>query len=391
MPDRFKPDRFETAPTSQRRVDVVVVGAGFAGAATAAALVRRGVRRVAILEAESVPGHHSSGRNAAMARRVIGDPVMAQLATEGVSLIRELQRRRGVELIADVGGVLLGSEGAIAELAEVAAQVDGLSAQTRQMGLGELRVRVPALEGARAEAGLWSDGCGVVDIHELLTALLDEARAGGATVHLNTRVEEVELTAGRVSAVRTSAGDTIACDTLVNAAGFAANSVAGLAGASPLPFDPVRRHLAVSAPDGSVDRRWPFVWDVTHGVYFRPEGAGLLLCACDETRWPQGDPPTDPGVRELIAEKFTTWLPGLQHARLARIWAGIRVLTSDDRFVIGPDADVDGLYWVAGLGGHGMTTSCAVGELAAADISGAGMPGPFSAAFSPARWSVSAL
>ena len=40
-------------------------------------------------------------------------------------------------------------------------------------------------------------------------------------------------------------------------------------------------------------------------------------------------------------------------------------MTSDGRFIIGWDPKVENFFWVAGLGGHGMTTSAAVGELAA--------------------------
>ena len=46
----------------------------------------------------------------------------------------------------------------------------------------------------------------------------------------------------------------------------------------------------VSPPTPWVDPNWPFVWDVTHDIYFRPEGEGLLLCACDQTELAPGDP-----------------------------------------------------------------------------------------------------
>jgi glycine/D-amino acid oxidase-like deaminating enzyme len=63
----------------------------------------------------------------------------------------------------------------------------------------------------------------------------------------------------------------------------------------------------------------------------------------------------------------------------------LRTLTSDGRFVIGWDAQVENLFWVAGLGGHGMTTSAAVGELAAELLLGG--RGKKSEPFSPERFS----
>jgi D-arginine dehydrogenase len=65
-----------------------VIGAGFAGAATAYHLARRGARSVHILEQEPVAGVHSSGRNAAFLRQVIADPAIARLAAAGTAFIQ---------------------------------------------------------------------------------------------------------------------------------------------------------------------------------------------------------------------------------------------------------------------------------------------------------------
>jgi glycine/D-amino acid oxidase-like deaminating enzyme len=70
-------------------------------------------------------------------------------------------------------------------------------------------------------------------------------------------------------------------------------------------------------------------------------------------------------VRELLAEKIQNYMPSLSAASINKGWAGFRTLSPDGRFVIGWDPQVKGFFWVAGLGGHGVTTSWAVGELAA--------------------------
>jgi glycine/D-amino acid oxidase-like deaminating enzyme len=91
----------------------------------------------------------------------------------------------------------------------------------------------------------------------------------------------------------------------------------------------------------------------------------LLLCACDQTELPPGDPPLDESVKEMLAEKIERYMPALSEVSISRAWAGFRTLTPDGRFVIGWDHQLENFFWVAGLGGHGMTTSAAVGELAA--------------------------
>ena len=179
-------------------------------------------------------------------------------------------------------------------------------------------------------------------------------------------------------------GETIKTKVLVNASGAWANTVAKMAGATELPLHPCRRHLFVSPPLDWVDASWPFVWDVSHDIYFRPEGEGLLLCACDQQELPPGDPPVDEAVQELLAEKIQNYIPALSRVSISKGWAGFRTLSADGRFVIGWDPKVKGLFWVAGLGGHGVTTSSAVGALAAELISGG--PDKRSDPFSPDRF-----
>src|SRR3970040_1600987 len=71
-------------------VEYVVIGAGFAGAATAYHLARRGVTDVLVLEQEALPGFHSSGRNAAMIRQCVPDAALLTLARNGAAFLREL-------------------------------------------------------------------------------------------------------------------------------------------------------------------------------------------------------------------------------------------------------------------------------------------------------------
>jgi len=386
----------QTQRVMPTRAEVVVVGAGFAGLATAYELAARGVD-VVVLEAEAIPGFHASGRNAAIARRLIEEPAVARLAVRGLERLRGLASE--VPLFKQTGGLLLGDERLIARLHQVARETPVIADEVARMNPDEARALVPALAGADFEAALFLPGDGVVDIHALLSTLAGPLRG---KVFYQTAVTGIRIDAGprptakagrRVGAVETDRG-TIECRVLVDAAGFQANRVAALAGLGPLPFRPVRRHLFVTAPTDRVAATAPWVWEGTTrpgvgGWYFRPEGAGLLMCACDQTAWGEADPsdpPVDPGAREALADKFFRALPELREVRPARGWAGLRILTPDDRFVIGPDPRLEGFVWVAGLGGHGMTTACGVGELGAMAACDEALPAPYREAFDPARF-----
>jgi D-arginine dehydrogenase len=366
--------------------DTVVIGAGFAGLSTAMALAQRGGGEIRILEAESGPGHHASGRNAAMARRVVADPALAALATRSLALLRDLESRRGLRLLDPVGGLLIGDPEACATLLETARAVPGLAGEIQAVEGADLVRLVPALEGATSRTGVYSPGCGVVDIHGLLTALLDEAREAGVRIAYETRVTGFEVASGRVQAVQTDSG-TLSCGSVVNAAGHGAGPLGALAGARPQSLDPSRRHLYVTGPTLRIAADAPYVWDVSSGFYFRPEGEGMLLCACDERSWAHGPPTVDPDHREVLAETLMRHAPGLSGVRPTRAWVGLRSLTADGRFLLGRDPDLEGFVWAAGLGGHGMTTAMGVGELVADAVISPVPSSALASAFHPGRWS----
>jgi glycine/D-amino acid oxidase-like deaminating enzyme len=140
----------------------------------------------------------------------------------------------------------------------------------------------------------------------------------------------------------------------------------------------------VTAPDPRVDPDWPVVWNAGDAFYARPESGGLLLCACDETAVAADACEVDPSVRERIAEVAARHLPDFADAAAAHLWCGMRTFAEDHEFVIGPDPELAGLFWAAGLGGHGMTTAPAVGALAADALLGRGDPRE-RAAFDPGR------
>ena len=363
--------------------DVVIAGAGFAGAATAYHLATRGVRSVVVLEREPIAGVHASGRNAALAFQVLGDAAEARLAVEGARFIAAppdgfcetpLLQRNGSLLIAGEAGV------------------PGLRASYdagRRLGLdcalltaAEAAGRVPALAGAPFAQAFWNPADGVVDIHALLQSYLAAGRRAGAHIEYSRTITGVRVAHGQVEAVHTDTG-TIHTRCLVNAAGGWAGEIGALAGVGARTLTPRRRHLFQTVVDIAVGREWPFVWHNDLDVYFRPEGNGLLMSPCDATPHPPQAPIVDGAAERLLAQKVARAFPALAGARIASGWACLRTFARDERFVIGPDPEVAGFVWVAALGGHGMTTSPAVGRLGAAAV--LGEPGEELQHFSPAR------
>jgi D-arginine dehydrogenase len=364
--------------------EYIIIGAGFAGAATAYHLSRRGVENILVLEQEAIPGYHSSGRNAAMVRQCVPDRALDELTREGANFLRNLPADwpQPVDFKQN-GSLLLGSGQGWDKLQRDARIGLSMGIEMELWTPQQAKDSVPILRDAEFDGAAWCGTDGIIDIHALLSGYLKAGGAKGVKVRYGAAVRSVQRSGAKLQ-IATDSGP-VQTRNLVNASGAWANTLGKMAGAAPLPLRPCRRHLFVSGPLPWVDKRWPFIWDVTHDIYFRPEGDGLLLCACDQEELPPGDPPLNGEIQELLAEKIQNYIPALAEVSISRGWAGFRTLTPDGRFVIGWDARVEGLFWVAGLGGHGMTTSAAVGRLAA-DLLLSG-PGSRVEAFTPERFS----
>jgi D-arginine dehydrogenase len=348
--------------------DVVIIGAGFAGASTAYHLARHGVRDILLLESEPVPGVHASGRNAALAFQVLSDAAEARLAVEGAGFIAAPPSGfAAVPLLRRTGSLLIAERGGLPQLQRAHADAQRVGLTCELLGVEAAVERVPALAAAPFAGAFWNPYDGVVDIHALLQGYLTGARDAGARIEYRRRITGIRNAGGRVAGVDTERG---AIDTrcLVNAAGAWAGEVGTLAGVGSRTLQPRRRHLFQTVVDMPIARDWPFVWHNDLDVYFRPEGDGLLMSPCDATPHPAQPPVMDGAAEALLAQKVARAFPALASARIASAWACLRTFASDERFVIGRDPELAGLVWVAGLGGHGMTTSPAVGRLGAAAV-----------------------
>ncbi len=365
---------------SSHHLDAVIIGGGFAGAATAWWLKHRGVDRIKVLEQEDMPGVHASGRNAGIARQGVPEPPTSLLAALGTFFLRHPPPGFcPTALLEPAGGFLLSTVADDPRLDEIQRNAMAAGVHTYPASRPEVLDKVPSLTESPFRSALACPHDGLADIHALLTSYLAPVE-----VETSAKVTGFQVDKHKITAVETSKG-TLHAHWVVNAAGAWAGEVARLADASPLAITPRRRHLLHTGPLDGAGTPAPYVWCLHPAVYFRTESRGLLLSPCDEATWKPGSPPADPDASAWLAERLSSTFPHLANLPIARMWAGLRSFSDDGNFVIGRDPKVSNFLWVAGLGGHGMTTSAAVGELAAALLLGR-VPPLDPAPYSPARF-----
>jgi glycine/D-amino acid oxidase-like deaminating enzyme len=257
------------------------------------------------------------------------------------------------------GGLLLGAQ---------PGGTDALAAEAASLGIEVERGSGPVLPGLKAVEHLRIPSDGFIDVDRVLSHCAEGARAEGAELRYGCQVQAIRPTTTGFE-VETDKG-LIRTERIVNAAGAWAEEVGRMAGGLDITFTPLRRHLIWSGASHPQDEPW--AWWADRPLYVRAESGGLLMCACEEDAVPLPSRGCQPDSDRAILENLFTTLrevaPSFADRPITRLWCGLRTFAPDRRFVIGPDPVNTRLFWVAGLGGHGMTSGLAVGALAASAI-----------------------
>ncbi|MCW5666688.1 MAG: FAD-binding oxidoreductase [Piscinibacter sp.] len=352
--------------TDAADTDVLIVGAGIAGASLAYFAAAR--RRVVLLEAESQPGWHSTGRSAAMFIESYGPPAVRALTRASRAFFEAPPAGfSATPLLRPRGTLSVAAPGQEAALEAAAAEL-GLP----RWNAGAVLARVPALRPERVVAGLWDEGAADLDVHALHQGFLRGARARGATLVTDARIDAIERTGTRWS-VRAGPRRWQASQ-LVDAAGAWADELAALAGLPPVGLQPRRRSAFTFAPPaGLAVADWPCVVDIDEQWYFKPD-AGVLLAspANADATVPQDVQPEELDIATAIARLEAATLFTIR--RPIRSWAGLRSFVADGEPVVGEDPRAPGFFWLAAQGGYGIQTAPALGAFAAARLDGEPVP-----------------
>jgi D-arginine dehydrogenase len=348
-----------------KTADVIVVGGGIAGASAAAEIAAAGAQ-VLLLEMESQPGYHATGRSAAMYE-----------PCEGVALVRALTLASygffssppdgfaDVPLLSPRGVLMLGYEGD-----------EKLVADAKRNGFAETdaafaRSKLPLVKLDGAIAILWDGQAQDVDVDALHGGRLRALRRAKGEVVTDAAVRRGART-GNVWRLEAGEG-AYEAPTIVVAAGAWSDRVAATCGVTP-----VGLHRSGAGGDrgrtgGASIGEWPEISPVDVSFYAKPTGGKLMLSPADEEPTEPHDAWAD-DLRLAEAAAGLEQMVDMQVQRLERTWGGLRTFAPDGLPVVGFDPAVDGFFWLAGQGGYGIQTSPALSRMAASLLAGQGMP-----------------
>lgn len=338
------------APTT----DVVIVGAGVVGCATAYLLARKGVK-VTLIEKNDV-GSCASGFAAGLLNPLHGHGIAGPLDTIAqasfrmhAGLIQDVKEETGVDpQPREIPSIWVAKRDdevkELQELLQLAQRMEGF--QARWLNGSDVRSLEPRVAGG-VLGGVCVEGTMQVACYQYTLALARAAEKHGATIRLGD-VEGLKHTGRDVSGVRAE-GELVACGRVVLAMGpWTVQSEQWLG--IRVPVSPLKGQILRLEQAGR-PLEHEFYW--SGGGYVSPKADGLVWAGTTEEQVGFDDQPT-PEARDAIMRDATEIIPALAEARLALQTACLRPASVDGLPILGEVTGWEGVYLATGAGRKGI-------------------------------------
>ncbi|UCH21913.1 MAG: FAD-binding oxidoreductase [Deltaproteobacteria bacterium] len=362
---------------SNKTYDVVIIGGGIMGCATAYYLMQTDQRlKVAIVEMDPTYTYASTTLSLANVRvqfslqeniqisqyayQAFGQ-FEDQMTTDGNKPSISYRREGNLFLVDETGRVAA---------AEALALQKRLGCQVEWWSGAQIKEHYPLFKTDDLAGGTFGQMDGYLDAYAVLMGYKTKAKYLGAE-YINDEVIEVTTSGGRVSGVRLGAGEGLTSKYIVNCAGAWAAKLAQTAGIE-LPVQPVKRQVFVL--NTAVKPKGPLPLTILpSGLYFRTETGDLLLVGKSMVEDPVGFDFTwdDKRFTEILWPELAKIVPAFDTLKLRRGWAGLyAVNTLDGNAILGEWPELGGFYLANGFSGHGLQQAPAVGRYLSELITG---------------------
>jgi sarcosine oxidase subunit beta len=349
--------------------DIIIVGAGLMGAATALNLARDG-KKVVLLEKES-SGCHASAVNAGGVRRLNRAFEEIPISVAAGEMWPQLSKIVGDDCgFQPVGQVRIGpDENEMKQLAARVAKVEALGFFHEELIDGkEVKRLVPAYQGS-------CKGCMITrsDGHALpartLKAFVKAACKEGVELHTRCRITDISHGKDGFT-VQAANGRRFRSEILINSAGAWGKNIAALIG-DELPIEPVALTMMVTGRMESF--LTPVVGIHGHKLSFKQMSNGTVVIGGGLRA--ALDMKTEKNIVKVSEVKKSSktviqHFPVMKKSTIVRCWAGIEGMVSDGLPIIDASPNIPGLFHVCGFSAHGFQLAPMIGRLVASLVQG---------------------
>lgn len=352
--------------------NVVIIGGGVVGCATAYHLTKLGIKEVVLLERRSL----TCGTTWAAAGLIVnlrGTPEMVRMTRYGYELYRELEK----ETEQPTGFIQSGTiniatnEHRRHELEHWESLAESFGVVNLPIDLDELKERWPLINTEDVLSAYYMPNDAVVNPVDTTMSMSIGARKGGAKIFEETEVLDFELKNGQVIGIKTDRGE-IKCESTVLCAGMWSRELGRKLGIS-VPIHACQHMHFVTQPIEGAYKGMPILRDQDGCLYFREEVGGLLIGAFEYGALPYGTEgiPSDWSFKELpndmehlepLMENALKRVPALESAQIRHFTTTAESFTPDNMYILGEAPGMKKLYTACGMNSSGVLCGAGVGK-----------------------------
>ena len=340
---------------TEERAEVVIIGGGIIGCATAYELAKLGMTDVIVCEKDYITAG-ATGRCGAGVRQQWGLEMNIRLSRSSYKILENLNEE--LDYDGDIefkqGGylVLAYSDAQMEQFRKNVQLQNRIGTPSRTVTVEEASDIVPHLNTEPLVGATFCPEDGHADPFHTTMAYAKAAQRLGVTIKTQTEVTDIEVEGDEVQGVHTADGDFISADMVLNAAGPYSGPVADMAGVD-IPVYSERHQILVTEP---VDRyQGPMVISFEHGIYCQQTPNGSFIMGLGDPNEPKGfDIETSWQFMEHMSHSVLDILPPLADLRVVRQWSGLYNITPDAQPILGGIPGLQGYYMAVGFSGHGF-------------------------------------
>ncbi len=346
--------------------DAVVIGGGVMGCSILYNLAARGVKNAVLLERELL-GSGSTGRSSGVVRMHYSNEVHARLAWESLGIFQSFDEIVGGECgFTQTGFMIFSGDDDVDAFRSNVTMHQSVGIRTSIISRDDAQEIAPKFYLEDCAAIAYEPLSGYADPSATASAYAARARQLGASVKLQTPATGIEVSGGKVTAVKTG-DEVIETSTAVVATGPWSRRFLLQHGID-LPLEATRHEVIHLKRPLDLPPNHPGGGDLANLVYFRPEGTDLILVGNGNIEQPVDDPevfaqrPTQSFIQEVWS-RIARRIPLMENAEFATGYAGLYTSTPDSHPIIDKVDGIEGLYICTGFSGHGFKLSPMVGLL----------------------------